>query len=167
MKRVLLAALFSFSCTALFSQSYTIPKDYKFVIEEDYRQSEPQIREAMDWLLQTSLGQDSQKRKEANIFFAEWINGEPDIVIHIDTKIVNFLEGNPELFIPFMIGWTKYALDNNYSTDLIAGNMAGVETVVNFYRKNRGYLKQDKNLEYYEMLIKKGKLEKDIKKKLK
>ncbi|WP_165043048.1 hypothetical protein [Dysgonomonas sp. ZJ709] len=167
MKRILSLLLFSFTCTVLFSQNYNVPKDYKFVIAEDYKTYEPQIKETMEWLLQTSLGQDSKKRQEANAFFIAWLTGEPDIKVNIHPKVVNFMDGNPELLIPFMIGWSKYALDNNYSKDNIAGNMAGIEATVTFYRKNRGYLKQDKNIEKYEKLIEKGNLEKEIKKNLK
>ncbi|MFT3994654.1 MAG: hypothetical protein QM660_10130 [Dysgonomonas sp.] len=162
----LLIALFGI-CSLTFAQNYTVPKDYKFVIADDYRTQEPQIREAMDWLMQTSLGQDSKKRADANKFFIDWLSGDPDISVEIHPSVVNFLDGNPELLMPFMIGWAKYSLDNEYSKDQLKGNMAGVEAAATFYRKNRGYLKQDKNIEKYEKLIEKGKLENEIKKSLK
>lgn len=166
MKRLLSFILFIFFYTVAFTQNFSVPKDYKFVIPDDHRNQEAQIKEAMNWLIQTSLGQDSKKRQEVNKFFIEWLTGEPDVTVDIDPQIVNFLDGNPELLIPFMIGWSSYALDNEYSKDKIKGNVAGIEMAAAFYRKNRGYMRQNKNIEKYEKLIEKGKLEGDIKKKL-
>ena len=80
--------------------------------------------------------------------------------------MMNFIKINPELVMPFTAGWTKYSLDNDYSEDVVQGTKAGVETVINFYRKNRGYLKKDGNIEKYEKLMENGKLETEINKKL-
>jgi len=151
----------------LYCQEYDVPKSYNFEDEEAYKTYEPQIKNTINWLLETSLGKDAIKRQEANKFLITWLTGTPNITINADSRIITFIETNGELLMPFMGGWTKYSLDNNYSDDLIQCNKAAIETVIAFYRKNRGFLKKDKEVEKYEKLMDKGKLEEEIEKRLK
>lgn len=167
MKKILFALFFVFITISAFAQEFNVPKGYKFENKEDYAPYEPQVKEAIDWLLNTSLGSNAIKRQEVNAFFMAWLTGTPNVSVGIDGRVVNFLNNNQELLVPFMSGWVKYALENNYEKDHILGNKAGIEAVADFYRKNRGYLKKDGNIEKYEKLIEKGKLEEEIRKKLK
>ena len=166
MKRLLFITLLSSLSFLAFSQDFTVAKDYELDAKEDYKPYEPQIKEAIDWYLNNTLSADPKKRMEVAQFYMKWITGSPDVSIGIDPRVITFLEPNKELLLVFMMGWTKYALENDYSEDIVQGNKAGVETVVNFYKNNRGFLKKDKEIEKYEKLMAKGKLEDDIKKKL-
>ncbi len=167
MKKIFLPFLFSLFSIMLIGQDYNIPKDYKFDTKESYSGYEPQVKETITWLLSTSLGKDAIKRSEANSFLMAWVGGTPNVTIGISPQIVNFIDKNPELLIPFIAGWTEYSLNDSYSKDQVQGNKAGVEAVVAFYLKNRGYLKKDGNVEKYAKLIEKGKLEDDIAKRIK
>jgi len=168
MKHLIFVLLFvTINNMMICAQEYNVPKDYKFENKEAYKAYEPQIKETIGWLLETSLGKDANKRMEALKFLMAWIEGTPDVMVGLDKKIVNFTGNNPEMLIPFLGGWVKYSLDNDYSKDYVKCNKAGVEAVVIFYRKNKGYLKKDGNIEKYEKLIEKGKLEAEISKKLK
>ncbi len=44
-----------------------------------------------------------------------------------------------------MAGWTKYSLENNYSNDVLQGNIAGIRSAINIYSK--GGLKKDKKMD--------------------
>ncbi len=167
MKRLTLLTFFVLTSIILSGQDYDVPKNYKFENKEAYKAYEPQIKETINWLQQTPLGKESNKRQEANAFFITWLTGSPNVSIDIDPRIVNFIGINPEMLVPFMTGWAKYSLENNYSKDNILGNKAGIEAVVAFYKKNRGYLKKDNNIEKYEKLISKDKLQDEIQKRLK
>jgi len=160
MKKYIFISLLIFFSSSVFSQQdYKVPTDYKLESAEDYQALEPQILETVDWLLSTSLGKDAHKRQNANRFLIEWLTGTPNVSVEMRTEIVNFFEKNSELMIPFMAGWVKYSLENNYSKDALSGNKAGIEAVVSFYNKNRNYLQKDKNVEKYQKLIEKGNLE--------
>lgn len=145
---------------------FTVPEEYTFVYPEDYAEYEPQIKEAIDWYLWRSMAFDSSKRQKTSTFFFKWLTGSPSVSVEINTDIVNFFENNPELLLVFTMGWTKYSIDNDYSKDIIKSNKAGIETVVNYYNKNKGFLKKNKDVEDYEKMIKKNKLEEYIAKKL-
>lgn len=164
-KTVLLAVLILFAFS-VYGQEYTVPKNVKFENKDDYAVYEPQVKETIDWLLATSLGKEANKRTEANAFLMMWLTGTPNVSINVNTDILPFIKKSPELLLPFIAGCVKYSLENNYSKDNILLNKAGIETVVAFYRNNRGYLKKDDSIEKYEKLLEKGKLEDDLKKKL-
>lgn len=169
-KLILTTTLFCF--VALFSYpqesnpKFTVPEDYAFVNPEDYANYEPQVIEAIDWYLWRSMAFDAGKRKEASSFFLQWLIGSPSVTVEIQPDVANFFQTNPELMMPFMMGWTKHSLENN-SDDNIKGSIAGIEAVVRYYQKNRGFLKENKEVEKYAKMIEKNKLEKHIKKVLK
>jgi len=169
MKKIVLVFILGISFLSVFSQDntpkYTVPKDYSFTLPEDYEKYNPMVSEAIDWYLWRSMGFDADKRQEAGAFFLKWLIGTPAVTVDIDPKIVNFMNTNPELLLPFSMGWAKYSIDNN-SKDRIKGCSAGIEAVVSFYRTNRGFLRKDDNVEKYEKMIKKNKLEDYIKKNL-
>lgn len=166
MKRSLSAIIFLLICSIIPAQDYTVPKDYKLVTPEDYNSYEPQVKETINWLLQTPVAKEQTKRKEANAFFLAWLTGSPTVSINVNTDFIMF-KSNPELLMIFIAGWTKYSLNSDYSKDVLEGNKAGIETVVEFYKKNKAYLQKDKEVEQFAKLIEKGKLENEIKKKLK
>lgn len=166
MKKMILLAALVVSSFSLYGQEYMVPKNVKFENKGDYATYEPQVKETIGWLLATSLGKEPTKRTEANTFLMMWLTGTPDVSINVNTDLLPFVKKSPELLMPFIAGCVRYSLENNYSKDEIQINKAGLETIVAFYRNNRGYLKKDDNIEKYEKLIEKGKLEEDIKKRI-
>ena len=58
-----------------------------------------------------------------------------------------------------MGGWTKYCLENNYSTDKVKSNLAGVKSAIKVYKKGTS-MKKDKAMEKIIELDDKGELEK-------
>lgn len=167
MKKFTFCLLFSFILPYALGQNgtpkFTVPEEYEFNLPEDYEKYEPKILQTIDWYLWRSKGFDEDLREDAREFFIKWLIGSPSVTVDIQPKIVNFIEINPDLLIPFMMGWTKYAL-SNHSKDHVKNTGAGIVTAVDYYNKNRGYLGKDKNIEEYEKMIKKNKLENYIKK---
>lgn len=117
MKNVLFVVLMSFfSGITVSAQDYAVPQNYKLEDKEDYATYEPQVKETIDWLLQTPLGKNGTKRKEANTFLMAWLSGSPTVSININADFI-FFKTNPELLMIFIAGWTKYSLENDYSKD--------------------------------------------------
>jgi len=164
MKKTIMMFLIAFLCIAVYGQDYPVPAEYTMEKKEDYKSYEPQIKATIDWYLNQSLSADPKKRAAAGEFFMKWMGGTPDVSVGIDPRIVNFMGTNRELLLPFIMGWAKYALNNDYSKDIVLCNKAGIEAVVAYYDKNKGFLKKDKNVEKYARSIEKGKLEEDIRK---
>lgn len=156
MKKTIFIFTFIFVCLTGFAQTnttpkYNVPEKYSFLLPEDYNTYQPQIKETIDWYLWRSMGADNDKRENAVAFFMKWLVGSPTVTVDIDTKIVNFAETNPQLLIPFCMGWTKYSIEND-SPDRIKACAAGIKASVAYYNKNRAFMKKDANIEKYEKM---------------
>ncbi len=73
--------------------------------------------------------------------------------------MITFIEINPELLAIYMGGWTKYAIESGNYKDSIEGNLAGIKSVIKYYKANKTFTK-DKEVEKLITLDKKGELEK-------
>jgi len=88
-----------------------------------------------------------------------WLTGSPDVTIDVKPEIVSFMKPNADLLMIFMCGWTRYSIETKDYNNKIKGSQKGVEAVIEFYIKNKDYLKRDKNVEKYIKLKDEGKLE--------
>jgi hypothetical protein len=126
---------------------------------EEFISSEKNVISTINWLEDTPLDQEPEKRKNQYAFLVAWVTNSPTVTIELSSKILTFTKKNSELMIMYMGGWTKYALENNYSTDLIKSNIAGIKSAIKVYRKGVG-IKKDKAMEKIIELDEKGELEK-------
>ena len=164
MKNFLFIFFLGVSLTGLRAQEYQIPKNYELIKAEDYAKYEQDIIKTFNWLMETPANIQTDKRKEASTFLIKWISGSPTVMIEIKAEIVNFMESNPEQLIIFMGGWCKYALETKDFSNKVNGNLAGLESVIAYYTKNREVLKKDKNIEKFMKMKEKGTLQEYVKK---
>lgn len=167
MKKCVFTSLLCMMSILAFSQDFQVPTKYEFQSKEDYQPYEPQVLKAIEWALNTPLDQESEKRQEVYIFLMKWLTGTPNVSIDINFDVVHISKTNQDLLFPFMLGWTRYALTNNYSKDKLQGNTAGIEAAVEFYKKNKKNLIKDKDIEKFDKLIQKGKLKEELQKRMK
>jgi len=176
MRTIITTFLFIICCHLLSAQTFEVPKDYQLVAKEDYAPYEPDIVKCVDWLISTPINKEQDKRKEASAFLFKWVNGSPTVHVIIDSKIANFWdEKTPELLVVFIGGWVKKTIEtSNYKNTVakakedadgvVAGNMAGIEAVIDFYNNNKKLLSKNKSIENYIKLQKKGELKDYIEK---
>jgi hypothetical protein len=159
MKKLFSILMFTILTFNLVAQEFEVPKNYVLKQKEDFSKYEGDVLKGIDWLLQTPINTQTEKRKEINTFIIAWLTGSPDVSIEIKTEIVSFMKPNADLLIVFMCGWTKYSLETKDYKNKIKGNLSGIEAVIEFYVKNKENLKKDKNVEKYIKLKEEGKLE--------
>jgi hypothetical protein len=162
MKKVIGMLMFTVIATCVFAQEFKVPDDYVFSTSEDYAKYETDILKGIDWLTNTPIKTQPDKRKEVNSFVVLWLTGCPDVSVEVNTDIINFIEPNPELLMIFMCGWTKYSLETKDYNNKIMGNLKGIEAVIDFYSRNRENMEKDKNVEKYMKMKEKGTLEEFI-----
>lgn len=148
-----------------FSQNFEVPKGVHLETKEDYAQYEGDIIKGVDWLIKTPAESEKDKRLEVNAFLLQWLSGSPNVMIEITQEVATFMECSDCLMI-FMGGWAKYSLENNDYADKIKGNLAGIESVIEFYNSNKSVLAKNNAIEKYVKLKEKGKLEKYIQSKI-
>jgi len=139
----------------------TLPKS-----KEEYTASEPNVINTVNWLEDTPLDQDADKRQAQTTLLVGWLTNAPQVSVTIDAKMMPFVtKGTEVLMVMFMGGWTKYCLQNNYSKDRVQCNLAGIRSAIKVYKK--GGLKKNKDMQKLITLDDKGELEQWVKDTLK
>ncbi|MDW3652778.1 MAG: hypothetical protein R8P61_37210 [Bacteroidia bacterium] len=165
MKNLLILFVLSFLGIQLSAQTFELPKKYKLESKSDYGKYEQEVINAVDWLINTPINLDKEKRTEVNAFLLKWLTGSPSVSIGIDPNIVTFTDCGDCLMI-FMGGWAKYVLETKDNTDKVKANLAGLESVITFYQKQKAELGDNKAVEKYIKLKGKDKLHKFVESKI-
>jgi hypothetical protein len=163
MKTIRLTLILTIFSFGVFAQDFEVPKNYKLENEKDYDTYEADVVNCVDWLIKTPVNEQGDKRKEANAFLLKWVSGSSKVHIEIKQEIVTFMDSG-ELLMVFMGSWTKYSLESKDFNNKINGTMTGVESVIDFYIKNKGQISKNKGVEKYIKMKEKGTLKDYIEK---
>ena len=131
-------------------------------ISAAYIQLEPQVLADIDWLNYYPLDEQLDLRDDKNRFVLMWMSGSPSVKIGMDDRIVTFQGAEPWILMAYMMGWTKYSLEHNYSNDPVECTTAAVTNAVNFYNRNRKSLARSNGIEKYAKMVKNDSLKKYI-----
>ena len=132
--------------------------------KEEFISSEKKVLATIDWLETTPFDKEEEKRTNQKALFVAWLTNSPTVTLEINADVLTFTKKNPDLLITFMGGWTRYSLQNNYSSDNVQGSLAGIKSAIKVY-KNLS-LKKDKEMEKLIELEGKGELEAWVKDKM-
>lgn len=153
-------------CT-LNAQDFVVPANYILKVDSDYKKYEKDIIACANWLENTPLNVDEQKRIEANKFLMQWLTGSPTVTINLDAGIiVNCTDKNPDFLILFMAGWTRFSLENNYSNDQQKAYLEGLKSIINVYKKDIS-INKDKDMDKMVKIYDNGELEDWVKNNIK
>jgi hypothetical protein len=148
----------------LFGQHFQVPSNYSFTSKDDYSKYEKAVIQAVDWLENTPLNQETDKRKQVNIFILKYIEGSPTVSVALQGYVTELTKKNPELLIAFLGGWAKYQLEHPTVKDQVKLNTEGVKTIMKIYKL--GGAAKDKNVEKLLKLTVDPELENWVKSKL-
>lgn len=132
--------------------------------KEEFVESEPKVLATIAWLENTPIDTEKAKRQKQYALLLGWITDSPTVTLEINANVLTFNKKNNELIVFFMAGWIKYSLENEYSKDVLQGNLAGIRCAMKIYEA--GGLKKDKNMKRLIKLEKEGKLEAWVKEQL-
>ncbi len=132
-----------------FSQEFTIPKNVKLDSAEDYKKYETDIINCINWLENTPINTNTEKRTLANAFLTQWAMGTPTVTIEMQSFQIDLTTKNPDLLMTFMGGWIKYSIENpTIKNTTEAGNITGINSIIKVYSKNKDNgIKKDKRIE--------------------
>jgi hypothetical protein len=163
MKAIGLTVIFILFHFAAPAQDFEVPKNYKLETSKDYDTYEKDIVNCVNWLTNTAVNVQTDKRKEANAFLLKWLSGSSKVHIEIKQEIVTFMD-NGELLMIFIGSWAKYSLESGDFNNKIKGTSAGLESVIDFYTKNKGLIPKNKGVDQYLKMKEKGTLKEYIEK---
>ncbi|TDX02093.1 hypothetical protein [Dinghuibacter silviterrae] len=143
----------------LYTQDIDVPDSIPCT-RESFEQSETFVLEAIDWLETTPVSQKTERRKLLEAYMTAWLTQSPTVNIDLNAKIMPYNKKNLELVMVFMSGWTRYALQHDYTRDPVPCNLAGLRSVIKVYNANVGRgIRKDKAVEHLVDLERKGMLE--------
>jgi len=149
-------------CGRVSAQQFEVPAVQIYNKGEDYKEYESKILECINWLEQTPLGEQEEKRQKANAFLLKWIEGSPDVTITVFGNVIKWADKNPDLLVLFMAGWTKYSIGHSYTRDSVKGSVAGLQAVIEYCKKGNG-VKKNSELAKVFKADEQGKLEEWVK----
>lgn len=132
----------------LFAQEYNPPSNYQLNKKEDFAKYEKEVIKATDWLIKTPLGEEDTKRLYVNKFLMTWLAGSPNVTVELNQKITP-ISDCADCMLVFLGGYAKYALENDDYENAEKANIAGVESMIEFYKKNKEQLGKVKLMEKY------------------
>lgn len=147
MKHTLITLSLLLGSFALQAQEFEVPQNYKLTKAEHYAPYEKDVLRCIDWILNTPLDEQEDKRKDANRFLMTWLMGSPYMHLSINDKTMKLFGDHPDLLMAFLAGWTKHSLSTKDLKNETAGKLAGVKTALNFYQKNKSKMPKNKQLE--------------------
>ena len=157
--RIPLATLLGFlllSFTAV-AQDFEVPAQLP-VTKDEFVKSEPDFILAAKWLESNPLGTQEVKTKKMNAWVLAWITNSPTVTVEIRSFVTKIFDKNTQLLMVFMAGYSRYCLENNYSSDQLKANTAGVKSAISCYNLG-GDVKKNKTLSAAIDADKEGKLE--------
>jgi hypothetical protein len=142
----------------IYGQNFEVPENYQLEEVDDFFQYKGDVVLGVNWLLNTPINVEQEKRRAATAFIMKWINGSPDIHVFLSEQMCPFMKDSPGFIVYFMAGWARYAIETGQLDDKLGGSHAGLLAVVTLYENNRGIIKKDKSIEKLVKLHKNGKL---------
>ncbi|MCC7521727.1 MAG: hypothetical protein IT220_08855 [Flavobacteriaceae bacterium] len=159
---------FTFTTFNLIAQDFIIPNNYKLETEIDYLNLEGDVVKAVDWIIENPIDEEMEKRTKTYYFIFGWVNKNPYFIFDTTNEIATFMD-SPDCIAVFIGGMAKYSIENKDYSNKYNKNLAGVKAVIEFYKKNVKYFKNNrylkttkKSIENYIELQESNKLEKFI-----
>jgi hypothetical protein len=124
-------------------QKFTVPENYSFEKNEDYKKYANDIVKCVDWLEKTGIKEDDRNYNEAVNFMGEWVSGCPYTNFSKNMRIDAVFNDCPQLRIFFMGGWAKNAIENRYRAGKVENYLAGLRSAIKVYKANKSLNRSD------------------------
>lgn len=134
--KILLLLILSGVCVDLKAQGVPLPDDVAFSTHGDMDQYTKYVIPSVNWLQQTPLGQNPEKRAKLNFFVLHWLERNPDIDISLPEYSLRFHGIDRNFLCLFLEGWIKYTLETK-DTTITNCSMAGLKSMLDFYESGK------------------------------
>lgn len=125
-----------FGSVSTYSQTaFEVPDNIQLNTREDYVQTEQQIVEAANWLEQTDLDKEADKRQKVNAFIIKWVSGSPTVTINIVEPLSKIYGKNVQLLGIYLASYASYCIGHKGSVDESLAIQAGLVSMMNVYKK--------------------------------
>lgn len=135
--KTLIFTFFLFSIQSVFAQEFEVPDIKIYENPEEYQEDEADVLKCIEWLENTPIKGNEEKRKNAGAFIMVWAIGTPDYYIELNEITSELTKKNLELLYVFMGGYVKFCIENTKQKDnVFAATLSGVKSVMKVYENN-------------------------------
>jgi len=145
-KTIITFVITLFAAISATSQTkFDLPQNIELKTESDYAKYENDIISAAKWLEETDLNQETDKRKQVDVFIIKWMSGTPKITVELSESLIKLYGENNELMVLYMASYSAYSLENE-NANKTAAIKAGIVSMINVYKKGIS-IKKSKEME--------------------
>lgn len=130
MKKIALIIVAFLMAQCAMAQQFSLPILPEKMWPSDYANYEADVLNCCDYLLNTDPQFNAPKHEECSSFLVRWLSGSPAVRVALVDGLVDVRK--PQLMVAYMAGWTRQALTNPGTNDLLCCNVA-VEQMLNYY----------------------------------
>jgi len=164
MTKYLLVILLSIVSFSLHAQENIDYSAIKLETEADYKNAEPTVLTAANYILSTPANAEGMERMHAIQFILVWMEGTPDYMFDLDA--MEKLDNEVDQTTAYLAALSKYVLLNKdtYMNDLLGTKLGSMELFINYSMKNKNNVKQTRKLKKLTNSYLKGELRKELSK---
>lgn len=130
MKKIALIVVAFLMAQFAMAQQFNLPIMPEKMWPSDYAKYEADVLNCCNYLLDSDPQFNNPKHQECASFLTRWLSGTPAVHVALVHGLVD--EKKSELLVAYMAGWTRQALTNPGTNDLLCCNVA-VEQMLNYY----------------------------------
>ncbi len=145
------------TCFFIQAQDLSSPQGFKLEKPSDYAKYHDYIIEAAQWLENTPLNEEVEKRRAIQNFVQKWTAGSPSVRVNKQAFIDIFTEKNPNLFPVFLAAWASYQIQHPEEKNLDKLHAIGLTAMNKVYQM--GGAKEEKFFNKLAQIIADGDLE--------
>jgi len=147
--------------SVLFVNAQSGPQFPELKVKEDYAKAAPMFLQATEWLNETPLNEQLELRKRTNAFILTWVMGSPDVNINLGDPLIGLMKDNPQLYPIYLGNYASFCINNKDNKNPRDGARAGLQGIVNAYKKGVG-IKKTKQLKKFAEAVDSGNMEESI-----
>ncbi len=115
--KTLFLVLFVLLSTSIFSQNSSQYDNIMLTTANEYRNAEPQVMLAADYVYSTPIDKDNLNRKNSISFIMKWMGGTSDFSFIMDATVMKIVNNDRDVMGIYSACLAKYALQQGKGVD--------------------------------------------------
>lgn len=116
-------------------KAFEVPQYTKAISKQDSVKIENDLLVVSNWLIESDLDKEPEKRKKANAFVLQWYIDNITLNITLVEKLAEINEGNADLLLVYFAGFSKYYIKNKKDFSKLNATRSGLTSVLQVYNK--------------------------------
>lgn len=116
-------------------KAFEVHQYTKAISKQDSVKIENDLLVVSNWLIESDLDKEPEKRKKANALVLQWYIDNITLNITLVEKLAEINEGNADLLLVYFAGFSKYYIKNKKDFSKLNATRSGLTSVLQVYNK--------------------------------